>query len=67
MNIDMDLPQATPEQLGINADKLQRAFRLLDREKDAGEIPGGVAVVGEMGLSPEPMRWVTRLSLRIRI
>lgn len=49
MNIDMDLPQATPEQLGINADKLQRAFRLLDREKDAGEIPGGVALVGRNG------------------
>ncbi|WP_235960795.1 serine hydrolase domain-containing protein [Paenibacillus silvestris] len=49
MNLDMNLPQVAPEQLGINGDKLQRAFRLLDREIEAGEMPGGVALVGRKG------------------
>ncbi|MCY9659848.1 serine hydrolase [Paenibacillus chondroitinus] len=49
MNMDMALPQAAPEQLGINGDKLQLAFQLLDREEEAGQIPGGVAIVGRKG------------------
>ncbi|BFT71923.1 serine hydrolase domain-containing protein [Paenibacillus sp. P36] len=49
MNMDMALPQAAPEQLGINGDKLQLAFQLLDREEEIGEIPGGVAIVGRKG------------------
>ncbi|MCZ8517567.1 serine hydrolase [Paenibacillus filicis] len=39
----------SPEKQGMNSSKLLNAFRLLDRETERGEIPGGVAIVGRHG------------------
>ncbi|NOV02144.1 serine hydrolase domain-containing protein [Paenibacillus planticolens] len=46
MNSENQLPKSSPEEKGINGSKLQLAFRLLDHEVKAGNIPGGVALVG---------------------
>ncbi|MDD9268110.1 serine hydrolase domain-containing protein [Paenibacillus sp. GCM10023248] len=50
MRAEQQLPTTAPEQQGMDPDKLQAAFRLLEREIDSGEIPGGVALVGRGGV-----------------
>lgn len=47
--LDKELDYSSPEKQGMNRSKLLTAFRLLDRETERGEIPGGVAIVGRHG------------------
>jgi CubicO group peptidase (beta-lactamase class C family) len=49
MQFEKKLPLSSPEEQGMDGDKLQAAFRLLARETDRGEIPGGIALVGRHG------------------
>jgi serine-type D-Ala-D-Ala carboxypeptidase len=45
----MEMERTLPEEQGMDGDRLKKAFLLLDRETERGEIPGGVAVVGRHG------------------
>lgn len=40
---------SSPESVGMDGNKLSAALKLLDREIELGEIPGGVALVGRHG------------------
>ncbi|HEX7065231.1 MAG TPA: serine hydrolase domain-containing protein [Bacillales bacterium] len=42
----MELPRKAPEQVGINEDKLKRAFGLLEGEVKKERIPGATTIVG---------------------
>lgn len=43
------LPTAAPEDVGLSADRLQRITDLLERDIDAGAIPGAVILVARHG------------------
>lgn len=43
------LERSAPEREGMDGTRLNAAFHLLERETEAGEIPGGVALVGRHG------------------
>ncbi|WP_246067378.1 serine hydrolase domain-containing protein [Paenibacillus koleovorans] len=44
-----ELERSAPEREGMDGERLNAAFRLLEREAETGEIPGGVALVGRYG------------------
>jgi CubicO group peptidase (beta-lactamase class C family) len=43
------LPTATPEEVGLSSERLQRVSRALRSEIEAGKIPGAVALVARKG------------------
>ncbi len=43
------LPSASPEQVGLSSERLDRVTRLLERDIEAGLIPGAVALVARRG------------------
>src|SRR5690349_18526256 len=48
-SVAADVPVAPPEQLGLDAQQLQRIDALVAQEIDAGNLPGCVVAIGRTG------------------
>jgi CubicO group peptidase (beta-lactamase class C family) len=54
VNVMPYLPTARPEELGLDAARLKRAYDLLETWTKSGEVPGGAIVVGRRGKMVAP-------------